>query len=351
MTRYIGLDAHSESCTLAVMGPSGRRLKHERLETSAQLLKQFVKNVAKPRHLCMEEGNLSGWLYEELEPLVDELVVVIPDKNGANKSDLIDAFKLADELRRDAISRTVYKDPGCFRALREATRAHYTTQKDKVRAKGRIHALCRGCGKRDQGSLLYDPDSRLDALMQLPEHLRRRAALYAEQLDGLTDCVKQAERWLHEQAERAPIVKRLATAPGIGIIRASYIVSVVMTPHRFRTSRQFWSYCGLAVVTRSSSDWTRDRRGNWQRSNTQQTRGLNRNRHPLLKNVFKGAAMAVAGMPDHPLGQAYQRLLDKTKPNLARLTIARRLAAAVLAMWKKGQDYDPSKHSSNSNDM
>ena len=135
MTRYIGLDAHSESCTLAVMGPSGRRLKHERLETSAQLLKQFVKSVPRPRHLCMEEGNLSTWLYEELEPLVNELVVVMADKNKGNKSDLIDAFKLADDLRRNAISRPVYKDPGCFRALREAMRAHCTTQKDKVRAK------------------------------------------------------------------------------------------------------------------------------------------------------------------------------------------------------------------------
>ena len=49
-------------------------------------------------------------------------------------------------------------------------------------------------------------------------------------------------------------MKRLATAPGIGLVRAAYIVAVVMTPHRFRTARQFWSYSGLAVMTRSSSD-------------------------------------------------------------------------------------------------
>ena len=141
-----------------------------------------------------------------------------------------------------------------------------------------------------------------------------------------------------------PIVQRLATAPGIGIVRAAYIVAVVMTPHRFRTARQFWSYSGLAVVTRSSSDWVSEGSGKWRRSKTQQTRGLNRNRHPLLKNVFKGAALQITLMPEHPLGQAYQRLLTTTKPNLARLTIARRLAAAVLAMWKHGEDYEPTKH-------
>jgi hypothetical protein len=117
-----------------------------------------------------------------------------------------------------------------------------------------------------------------------------------------------------------------------------------MTPPRFRTARQFWSYSGLAVVTRSSSDWVSEGSGKWRRSKTQQTRGLNHNRQPLLKNVFKGAALQITLMPEHPLGQAYQRLLTTTKPNLARLTIARRLAAAVFAMWKNGADYEPTRH-------
>jgi hypothetical protein len=125
MTRYIGLDAHSESCTIAVLGQSGKRLRHERFQTSAELLKSFIKDVPRPRYLCMEEGTLSEWLYEELTPLVDKLVVIMPDCNPGNKSDLIDACKLADDLRRDAIRRPVYKAPGRFRALREAARTHY----------------------------------------------------------------------------------------------------------------------------------------------------------------------------------------------------------------------------------
>jgi hypothetical protein len=82
------------------------------------------------------------------------------------------------------------------------------------------------------------------------------------------------------------------------------------------------------------------------RTNLKQTRGLNRNHQPLLKNVFKGAAMTLAStkMAAHPLHQAYQRLLASgTKPNLAQLTIARRVAAATLAMWKNKETYDPAK--------
>ena len=74
--------------------------------------------------------------------------------------------------------------------------------------------------------------------------------------------------------------------------------------------------------------------------------GLNRNRQPALKAIFKGAALTVADrMPSHPLRKDYQALLERgLKPSLARVTIARRIASATLALWKKKEDYDPAKH-------
>jgi hypothetical protein len=148
-----------------------------------------------------------------------------------------------------------------------------------------------------------------------------------------------------EESKKVPIVKLIETAPGIGEIRAPLIVAIVISPFRFRTRRQFWSYCGLAVVTRSSADWTKNREGRWVREVAPQTWGLNRNRQPLLKSVFKGAAEIVAHhMPDHPLTLAYNRAtVGGTKPNLAQLTLARRIAGAVLAMWKNKEKYDPTR--------
>jgi transposase len=345
MTRYIGLDAHTESCTVVVLGSSGRRVSQEVLETDAATLKSFIQRFPRPRHLCMEEGNLSEWLYEELEPLVDELVVVMPHKSHGPKSDLRDAEKLANDLRRGNVEQRVYKAPGTFRELREAVRAHCMLQRAMVRTKTQLHALCRARGLSEHASTLYSAESRLEVLPMLPEPVALRAVLLGEQLDAQIQCVQRAEDWLKQAAARVPIVKRIATAPGIGIVRASYIAAIVVSPHRFRTSRQFWSYCGLAIVMRSSSDWVRDGRA-WARKKVTHTRGLNQNRHPLLKCVFKGAAVQLTRMPQHPLGQAYQQLLTKAKPNLARLTMARRIAAAVLAMWKNNEDYDPERHQS-----
>lgn len=121
-------------------------------------------------------------------------------------------------------------------------------------------------------------------------------------------------------------------------------MATVISPHRFRTRRQFWKYCGFGIVTSVSDEWVRDGSG-WQRKRMPQTRGLNRNRRPMLKNVFKGAAdTVVRQMPNHPLHQGYLRTIEAgTKPNLAQLTLARRIAGAVLAMWKNNERYDPAK--------
>ena len=345
MHRYIGIDAHTESCTLAVMGPSGKRLKETRLETNGQVLTDFLRTIAGRKHICLEEGTQAEWLYEMLEPLADEVVVQLPERSNGVKNDSVDAWQRADELRRGDIKRMVYKAPRKFTALRAAARSYEVTQRDMVRAKTRLNALYRSRGVHGMGSEIYDPEQRGRWIAKLPLHQGRVAELLSEQLDGLVQAQQVAESWLLEESKKVPIIRLLETAPGIGKIRAPQIVAVVVSPYRFRTRRQFWSYSGLGVTTRSSSDWTKDRDGRWVRREMAQTRGLNRNRNPILKRVFTGAAESVIRRAvKQPLHASYHRLLEAgTKPNLARLTLARRIAGAVLAMWKNQEEYDPAK--------
>jgi transposase len=346
MHRYIGLDVHTQSCTAAVLGPSGRRLREQRLETNGKALRDFVCSVTGQRHLCLEEGLHSDWLYELLEPVVDEIVVAIPEKQRGTKSDSADAWARADELRRGAIARTVYKAPRRFTALRQAVRVHRVTQMDLVRAKNRWRALLRSRAVPVCGEEVYRRANRQCLIKQLPASHRAAATILGEEMDTLQDVCEQAEQLLTDQAAKAPEVERLATAPGIGTVRAAQIVSIVISPHRFRTKRQLWCYAGLAVITRASAEWERGSGQEWARRKKPQTRGLNPNRHPVLKTIFKGAALSViTSMPDHPLHCAYQKQVSEgTDPALARLTLARRIAAAVLAMWKNQEDYDPTKH-------
>lgn len=99
MERYIGVDAHASSCMLGIVGPSGKRLGWLVVETNARAMIEVLHQIPRNRHVCLEEGTLSGWLYEVFEPHVEELVVAGVRESRGPKSDKKDAFALAEQLR------------------------------------------------------------------------------------------------------------------------------------------------------------------------------------------------------------------------------------------------------------
>ncbi len=345
MERYIGLDAHSESCTIAVMDAHGKRLRAQVLETRAEVLIDFVTALGGSKQLCLEEGQLAEWLVEVLSPHVDEIRVTQPKKHAGRKSDADDAWTLAEQIRVRARGTYVFKPLQKQRPLREAVRAYTVAAKELTRAKNRLRALFRSRGVPELSQKLYQPKHRAEWIAKLPREFRPRAEWLGEMVDAMTKLHSLAEYQLESVAKMSVDVRRLTDLPGIGVIRAAQIVAIVVTPERFRTKRQFWSYCGLGIVTRSSSDWERNTSdASWSRRKRVEVRGLNRNRCSLLKSVFKGAALAAISNPT-PLLARYDKLIaDGIEPHLARLTIARSIAAAALAIWKKKEVYDPSRY-------
>jgi transposase len=346
MERYIGLDVHAQSTTVAVVGPSGKRLRSVVVETTGKELIEAIGEMAGKKRVCLEEGTQSEWLYEILSPHVEEVVVFVGEAGSGTKSDEGDAWAMAEKLRVGGLKTRVFKAKGEFAELRAAVRGYEMVQGDVVRVKNRLRSMYRARGLQAPAAEVYQPERRAAWLAKLPTGPASLAGLLSEELDALEVLRNNAEAQLVKQAAKHGAVERLATAPAIGTIRAALIVATVVTPHRFRTKRQFWSYCGLGIVTRSSADWVRGTDGKLVKLRTSQARGLNQNRNPLLKRTFKGAAHQICTqMTKHPLHQHYTRLVEAGgKPNLAKLTIARRLAATILALWKHEEDYDPAKH-------
>jgi hypothetical protein len=132
----------------------------------------------------------------------------------------------------------------------------------------------------------------------------------------------------------------LRQIPSIGPIRAALLIALIQTPHRFRTKRQLWAYSGLALQTSTSGEY-RFVEGQLKRSKKAPgIRGLNINHNHDLKNIFKGAAIRAAGVPG-PFQEFYTALVARgMKPSMARLTLARKIAAITLLVWKKGVRFD-----------
>jgi transposase len=346
MERYIGIDAHDQSSTIVVVGPSGKVLREVVVETNAQALIDAIRAIAGKKKLCLEESPLSEWLHELLEKYVEYIEVVQAEPNSGTKSDRRDARWLAEALRTNATRRRVFKAKGQVRELREAVRAYVVTVNNLTRAKNRLNAMLRSRAIWPDTDELYDRETRTRWTNRLPSVFRPRAELFGQIVDAAIVAHEAAAEQLEGVAKKNADVKRLMTAPGIGLVRAAEIVAVVVTPQRFRGPRQFWAYCGFAVVTHATSEWTKAPKGQMRRrKEVVHTRGLNTNRHPWLKSVFKGAAdTVIKQMPEHPLAAHYHRMVKNgTDPSLAWLTISRRIAAAVLAMWKNKEVYSASK--------
>ncbi len=119
------------------------------------------------------------------------------------------------------------------------------------------------------------------------------------------------------------------------------MIALLQPPQRFLTKRQLWAYCGLALRTRSSADY-RFTAGQLQRSQKPPTlRGLNENHNHELKTLSKATATVAVG-GSGPVHDFYAALIGAgKKPAMARLTLARKIAAITLSVWKKGARFDP----------
>lgn len=208
----------------------------------------------------------------------------------------------------------------------------------------RLKALYRAWGILCAGTEVYAPHHREEWLKKIPQvGVRQRAELFYQHLDGLQVLRRQVRREFLVESRKHQAARLLPQIPFIGPIRAAQLIALMQTPHRFRSKRQLWTYSGLGVVTHDSAQYCYVN-GRVQRSKKpQQIRGLNQNHNHEMKEIFKSTAMS-ASRGAGPFHDFYARLLAKgMKPEMARLTLARKIAAITLTLWKKGASFDAEK--------
>jgi len=342
--KYVGLDVHRDTISVVVLEESGKMVMQTTLATQSGALLDLVGGLRGTVHLTFEEGTHSAWLHDLLVRRVARVVVCDPRQNAllkaGNKSDRIDARKLAELLRAELLS-PVYHGETSTVTLKHLCRSYAALTEDTTRVKGRIKALYRSQAISSAGKKAYGRRHRDEWLVQLTQAgMHRRAERLYEELDALLSLRRAARRELIVESRKHDAVKLLCTVPFLGPIRAAVLVGRVQTPHRFRSKRPFWSYCGLALETRSSADY-RFQEGQLVRAKKPLfIRGLNVNHNHDLKNLFKSAATAASAMPG-PFRLFYENLLTKgMQPAMARLTLARKIAAIALCVWKKGEPFN-----------
>ncbi|PYX52822.1 MAG: hypothetical protein DMG76_28025, partial [Acidobacteria bacterium] len=219
-TKYIGLDVHKESISIAVMNSIGKFVMESVIETKASTILQFIDGLHGDLHVTFEEGTWAAWLYDLLKPHVTEVLVCNPRKaallKDGSKGDRIDARKLAELLYMNKLA-TVYHGEHGLRTMKELARSYLTITKDLTRVMNRLKALYRSWGIPCAGNEVYAPRHRAEWLGKISEAgVRRRAEHYYQQLDVVRLLRQEVRRDLLSESKKHKAWKLLRQIPGIG---------------------------------------------------------------------------------------------------------------------------------------
>jgi transposase len=345
--QYLALDVHQATTVATVRDENGAVRMRATVPTEAKAIIGVVKSLGARVHVAFEEGTQAQWLHDVLAPHAERVLVCnIRGRRSetTNKSDRLDADWLSEQLRIGAL-RLVHHDSPGVATLKELVRCYGNLVEDSTRVMLRVKAIYRGRAIATSGEAVYRPSQRKVWLAKLEGRgAQTRAASLLEQLDTLLELRSKARTAMISEARRQSGWKILRSIPFLGPVRVAQLLAIVATPHRFRTKRQLWPYAGLAVVRRSSAEQEIVDGTLRRRKRAPLTRGLNRNHNRDLKNVFKGAANAAAAAKTGPLKESYDRCVaGGVRQEMAKLTLARKLASIVLRLWKKGELWDPKK--------
>src|ERR1700746_144447 len=257
-SKYIGMDVHKESISIAVRNAAAKIVMESVIETKANMILEFIDGLRGEVHVTFEEGTWSAWLYDLLKPHVTRLVVCDPRRNAllkeGNQNDRVDARKLAELLQNNQLRPVYHADHG-LRAMKELVRSYLTITKDLSRVMTRVKAIYRSWGIPCSGTQVYSSSHRAEWLEKIREPGgRRRAGHYYQQLDALRSLRLEVRKDLLAESKKHKVWKRLRQIPSIGPIRAAVLLGIVQTAHRFRTKRQLWTYGGLGIEGHSSAD-------------------------------------------------------------------------------------------------
>jgi hypothetical protein len=159
------------------------------MQTDATGIRDFLRGLTGVVHLAFEEGTQAQWLFDLTPPLVSELLVCNPRLNHsskrANKSDRLDAFNLARDLRAGLL-KGVYHGSPQTQTLKQLVHNYETLTEDTTRCMNRLKAVFRSQAVKCAGLDVYYSRNQDAWLAKLTEPGgRSRAEFLYRQLDYL----------------------------------------------------------------------------------------------------------------------------------------------------------------------
>jgi transposase len=265
-TRYLGLDAHAATVTVAVAEETGPPALYGTVPNQPAAIRKLVAHLGRASQLvaAYEAGPTGYDLYRQLLGLGVQTMVVAPSLTPTRpgdrvKTDARDAISLARLLRSGDLTPVWVPDRE-HEALRDLVRAREDAKVHVLQTRHHLSKFLLRHGIRPPAgcanwTLRYYSWVRQLRFAVVAERLTFEDYLAAEQ--AARDRMRRLEAAIREcltQSRLLPLVTGLQCLRGIAFLSAVIIAVEVGDFRRFRAAPSFMAYTGLVPSEHSSGE-------------------------------------------------------------------------------------------------
>jgi transposase len=357
--RFVGLDVHKDSITIAVAeGDGGKAQVFAKIASDTKTLLKHLKRLGSAAQLrcCYEAGPTGFVLSRELKSAGIDVIVIapslVPKKPGDHvKTDRRDAIKLAHFLRSGDLTE-VHVPDAATEAMRDLERARDDAKKAQGVTRHQLSKFLLRHGRRWSGKTTWTKNHMEWIRGQVFDHEAHNSVL-VDYVKAVDDAKARVERLtkditaLVETWKLRPLVKAFQALRGVRELSGVIIAAEIADFDRFATAPQLMGFTGLVPSEHSTgNDQKRfriTRAGNAHvRRILVEAAWAYRFRPSMSKAIrtrnrdLSDEVQAIAWKAQHRLHQRYRALLARGKNKQQIVTaIARELAGFVWAIARE----------------
>jgi transposase len=323
----IGCDFHPSFQKIAIFDNQGETRKMKLLHPAEAIA--FYRSQSGPVLVGMEAGSPCQWFRRLLEECGHELWVgdaarIRAAEPRKQKYDDRDALLILTLILEHRFPR-IWVPSEEERDVRQLLMDRHHRMRARTQVKNQLQSLALNQGMQ-KGRTLWSAAGR-EQLGELPmmEHAARRRHDLLQRVEELDRQIAELDVLVRRQAEGREDARRLMTHPGVGPQTALGMVLTIGDVSRFESAKKVASYLGLIP-------------GEYSSGNKQRLGHISKQGSSLMRFLLVEAGQtAVRG--DEQLRRAYARLAAKKSRAVAKVMVARRLAARLYWMLRNEWTY------------
>ena len=346
MKYYVGLDISNKDTSICIVDDDANIVKEAKVLTDPDSIHTYLtKTGFKIERVGLETGSLSNWLYTKLKAsgwtmiCMDSRFMSAILSVNVNKTDRNDARAIANAIRCKNYKVVHIKSnesltTNCLLTSRK------TLLKQKIQLENVIRGSLKTFGIKLPKGKKHVRDAIQEALAFEAFTVEKDKLAYNVDwnvIECLIVCCEKIEQQLEvlknkleHLAKSDPVIQRLMTHPGVGIVTAVTYKAEIDDPTRFKKSRSVGSYLGMTPKQSSSGETIIQ--GRVSKQGSSELRGLLHECGIVLLTRSKSKSKLKSW------GLKKKRKLKTAKASMA---VGRKIAVNLHRMWIDGKNFDP----------